>query len=184
MTDIYLSHAPDDRLWAGELAGLLEQSGYEVWREVSAMPGEDLVDARRRYRAQANCVLIVWPAEALLAQWVEEDHRYGQAQSNVLCVAQVAGDVKSPHPNAAILELGQLQQGVPADAQRVEELLNQLGHICQPSRPSVESAAVRATEIARRREQEQRAKKTKANAAARKYRQRSVVDQNSGKILS
>ena len=184
MTDIYLSHSPDDRLWAGKLAGLLENAGYDVWREVSAIPGEDLVEARLRYRNAAASILVVWPEDVLATQWVEADFQYGLSIRKMVCVAAHIDWSQSICPDENAILLGALTHKSQTDNTGFQALLEKLNSICPPSRPSKQSAAAKASEIARRREQQrkQRAEKAKANAAARRFRQRSA-DQSSEKPL-
>ncbi len=73
VSDVFLSYAPDDRVAARTLAGVLEGRGLSVAWDWDQYEGDAAADATERELDAARCVVVLWSTAAQAAGWVEPE---------------------------------------------------------------------------------------------------------------
>lgn len=70
MSDIFISYASEDRMWAKMLAIALQEEGWSVWWDRQIPSGQRFYQVIEDALAQARCVVVVWSSVSVSSDWV------------------------------------------------------------------------------------------------------------------
>ena len=71
MADVFISFAPEDRVWAGTLARELSSAGFDVLWDLSPGLGEAQRDVEDELAA-AKAIITVWSSASRNSNWVRD----------------------------------------------------------------------------------------------------------------
>src|SRR6516225_2937048 len=73
MSDIFISYANEDRLWAEMLAGTLEDRGWSTFWDRTIPIGKTWRETIGRELNEARCVIVLWSKTSIDSGWVQEE---------------------------------------------------------------------------------------------------------------
>ena len=79
MADIFLSYAREDLAKAKQLAAALENQGWSVfWDRTALLAGQDFEEAIEQAIEQAKCMIVAWSAASKRSDWVRGEADIGR----------------------------------------------------------------------------------------------------------
>ncbi len=94
MSDVFISYARSETEVAGRVARALEEAGFDVWWDHDLAPGLSWGEAIEEQLHYARCVVVLWSADSVGSDWVQEEAAYAKEQGTLLPV--LLGNVKIP----------------------------------------------------------------------------------------
>ncbi len=93
-SDVFISYGSSDRSIAGDLAGLLEKAGLEVWWDRRIEPGKDFAEAIEQAITESSAVVVLWSHQSVSSDWVKAEAMDGLDRKILIPV--VLDDVRVP----------------------------------------------------------------------------------------
>jgi adenylate cyclase len=147
MARVFLSYARDDAELAKQLAGLIAQSGHDVWWDRDIQGGSHFSSEIDKALADADAVLVLWTQASIKSAWVQDEAAEGR-DSGRLVPATVNG-VRPPlgFRQYQSIELGHWAgQGEPQHFETLLRAIEKSGETrVEPSEPlAAQEASVEA----------------------------------------
>ena len=73
MSDVFISYASATAKQASEVAGVLRQRGYQVWRDSEIPAHRTFADEIEERLGEAKAVVVIWSSQAVKSQWVRSE---------------------------------------------------------------------------------------------------------------
>ena len=73
MSHVFISYARADEDLATEIADLLREAGFEVWRDDELPAHRSYAEVIEERLTGASAVVVLWSAEAAKSQWVRAE---------------------------------------------------------------------------------------------------------------
>jgi TIR domain-containing protein len=93
MTQIFVSHSPNDAECVEQLRQGLEAKGYTVWREPASLSMESILYPRtiENDLLRSAAIVLVWSSSAAQSEWVERHILFGQRLKKMIVPVVIDG---------------------------------------------------------------------------------------------
>ena len=93
MTQIFISHSPNDAECAEQIRRGLEAKGYSVWREPASLSMESILYPRtvENDLLRSAAIVLVWSSSAAQSEWVERHILFGQRLKKMIVPVVIDG---------------------------------------------------------------------------------------------
>jgi len=86
MSDIFISYAKEDRVWAESLAQRLRKRGWSVFWDRTIPTGKTWRGVVGKELEDAHCVIVLWSDASISSDWVHEEADDGRQRGILLPV--------------------------------------------------------------------------------------------------
>ena len=86
MSDVFISYAREDRIYAERVAATLTRQGYDVFWDNEIPPGQTWADFTESKLTASKAALVLWSAASRASQWVREEARIARDHGKLIPV--------------------------------------------------------------------------------------------------
>jgi formylglycine-generating enzyme required for sulfatase activity len=87
MLDIFLSYKSEDRALVEPLVRLLTAEHFNVWWDVTLVPGERFAQSIKHALDEAPCVIVAWSHNSVESHWVQDEACFARDNKKILPVS-------------------------------------------------------------------------------------------------
>src|SRR5579859_834307 len=93
MTQIFVSHSPNDAACAESIRQELEAKGYTVWREPTSLSIESILYPRtiENDLLRSASIVLIWSSSAAQSEWVERHILFAQRLKKLIVPVVIDG---------------------------------------------------------------------------------------------
>jgi formylglycine-generating enzyme required for sulfatase activity len=136
MTDIFISYNQEDRDKAKILAGIFVRQGYDVWWDVSLLPGQNFSDEINEVLKKAKAAIVLWSNKSINSMWVKSEATLALEKGILLPVWLEKVDLPLPFNTLHTIDLSHWK-GKAVDV-GLNELLSSITNVIGPPTGKVE----------------------------------------------
>ena len=176
MSDLYISYGTRERHWVSLLASKLDEAGYDVCWNSTAIPGQAFYESNGQAMQGSRCILSIWSDTSAQDYWVLDDSEAAMGRNTLLSLRHrevvIPESLRTaPTVDVAAWDESSLNTVLPS-------LLKLIASRCKPSKPTLASRnqaaldkerrikAESARREASRQQREQRAAERRQNTSA------------------
>lgn len=176
MSDLYISYGTRERHWVSLLASQLDDAGYDVCWNSTAIPGQAFYESNEQAMQASRCILSIWSDTSVQDYWVLNHSEAAISRNTLLSLRHrevvIPESLRTaPTVDIATWDEASLNTVLPS-------LLKLVANRCKPSKPTLiarnQAAADKERRIkaesarreASRQQREQRAAERRQNASA------------------